>query len=98
MASKITVEDIEKINEAYYRLKKYAAVARETGFSPSTVKKYVDLNWKPSSERKVIHLTEKDIPDFDSSIFKGIDNYGELCVLTEKEVEEIKELWGEISI
>ena len=41
MARKVTEEDKILINELYIKLKTYAAVARETGFSPTTVKKYI---------------------------------------------------------
>ena len=36
--AKVTNEDIVRFNELYAKLKTYAAVARETGFSASTVK------------------------------------------------------------
>lgn len=98
MANKITTEDIEKINECYYRLKKYAAVARETGFSPSTIKKYVKNDWKPESERKIRKFNANDIPEFDDKIFNNIKNFGELCVLSSLEKKEIEELWGELSL
>ena len=41
MASKVTNEDILRINELYYKHKTYAEVARQTGFAASTVKKYI---------------------------------------------------------
>ena len=44
MASKVTNEDILRINELYYKHKTYAEVARQTGFAASTVKKYVIPN------------------------------------------------------
>lgn len=37
MANKVTHEDIKKMNRLYLKLKTYAAVSREVGFSPSTV-------------------------------------------------------------
>lgn len=36
---RVTKDDVIKINELYLKHKTYAAVARETGFAPSTVKK-----------------------------------------------------------
>ena len=98
MAKRVTNEDILKFNEIYYRTKTYAEVARETGFSASTVSKYVDKNWKPVEVENIIKFDLKDLPEFDTSIFVGVDNYGDLCVLTEREREEIKELWGEMAI
>lgn len=98
MASKVTNEDILRINELYYKHKVYAEVARQTGFSASTVKKYVIPGWKPVTTENIIKFELKQIPEFDGSIFRGIDNYGELCVLTEQEKEEMKELWGELAV
>lgn len=100
MASKVTNEDILRINELYYKHKVYAEVARQTGFSASTVKKYVDKNWTPVQAEKLIHFDIAQLPDFTSAaeLFRGISNYGNLCVLTELEKKEIKTLWEELSI
>ena len=100
MASKITNEDILRINELYYKHKTYAEVARQTGFSASTVKKYVIPNWAPTASENIIRFDLSQIPDFEKAveIFRGIDNYGYLCILTDFEAEEIKELWGEMAI
>ena len=98
MAKKVTADDILKMNELYYKYHTYAQVAREIGFSASTVSKYVDKNWKPVEVENIIKFDLKDLPEFDTSIFAGVDNYGDLCVLTEREREEIKELWGEMAI
>ena len=98
MANKVTSDDILRINEIYYKTKVYAETARQTGFSTSTVKKYVIKDWKPVVTENVIKFELKQIPEFDSSIFKNINNYGELCVLTEQEKEEMKELWRELAV
>lgn len=99
MATKVTNEDILRINEIYYKTHTYAETARQTGFSASTVKKYVIPNWEPVEKTDVIRFEWKDIPDFDGGVlFKGVDNYGELCVLTEREQQEIEELWKELSL
>ena len=55
-------------------------------------------NWKPIATENIIKFELSQIPEFDSSIFKGIDNYGELCVLTEREKEELTDLWAELVI
>lgn len=97
--AKITQEDIKNINEAYYRLKTYAAVARELGFSAGTVKKYVIEGYKPEDQRKIKRFAPTDMPVvFGEYQFRGIDNYGELCVLSEEEKAEIRELWEEVSV
>jgi hypothetical protein len=98
MASKVTSEDILRINEIYYKTKVYAETARQTGFSASTVKKYVIPGWQPVVTENIVRFELSQIPEFDSSIFKGVDNYGDLCVLTEREREEIEGLWGELAV
>ena len=100
MASKVTNEDILRINELYYKHKVYAEVARQTGFSASTVKKYVIPGWQPVVTENIIKFDIAQLPDFQEAVklFRGIDNYGDLCVLTEREKDEIKELWGELAV
>ena len=98
MAKKVTTDDILKMNELYYKYHTYAQVARETGFSASTVSKYVDKNWKPIQIENIKHFNISMLPDFTTDIFVGVENYGDLCILTEREQEEIKELWGELAI
>jgi hypothetical protein len=100
MASKVTNEDILRINELYYKHKVYAEVARQTGFSASTVKKYVIPNWAPIASENIIRFDIAQLPDFTSAaeIFRGISNYGALCVLTDYEKQEIKNLWGELTV
>jgi hypothetical protein len=100
MASKVTNEDILRINELYYKHKTYAEVARQTGFSASTVKKYVVPGWQPVAVENIIHFDLAELPDFTRAAesFKGIDNYGNLCMLTQREQEEIKNLWKELAV
>lgn len=100
MASKVTNEDILRINELYYKHKTYAEVARQTGFSASTVKKYVVPGWQPVAVENIIHFDLAELPDFTraAELFKGIDNYGNLCMLTQREQEEIKNLWKELAV
>ena len=98
MANRVTSEDILRMNEIYYKTHVFADVAHQTGFSASTVRKYVDVNWKPVELENVSKFDFRDIPDFESSAFKGIDNYGDLCVLTEREQEEIEQLWKEMVV
>lgn len=92
----VTQADKIKINEAYLRLKTYAAVARETGFSPATVKKYV-INDYVSSEEKQIVRFDRPLPDFDALPFRVTD-WGPLCELSDTEKDEIKNLWKELDL
>ena len=100
MASKVTNEDILRINELYYKHKTYAEVARQTGFSASTVKKYVKPGWEPVVVENIKKFDPSMIPDFQKAveIFRGVQNYGNLCVLTDYEIEQIKELWKELAV
>ena len=100
MANRVTSEDILRMNEIYYKTHVFAEVARQTGFSASTVRKYVDTKWTPVVSEEIITFKMKDIPDFKEAVkcFRGVDNYGELCVLSEEEKAEIKELWKELAV
>ena len=100
MANKVTNEDVLRINELYYKHKTYAEVARQTGFSASTVKKYVIPGWAPVVQENVARFSLSDIPHYQlaANLFRGIDNYGTLCVLTDIEKKEIEKLWEELAI
>ena len=77
----VTNEDIKTMNRLYLELKTYAAVARQTGFSPSTVKKYIISDYKPIEE-KTIKRFEEPLPEFNSTMFRS-DDWGDLCVLSD---------------
>lgn len=96
MAKRVTQEDIIQINELYIKLKTKAAVARETGFSASTVSKYIIPNYKPAAELQQKKFTG-DLPDFNIEMF-AIENWTPLLSVTDEEFEEIKELWEEIAL
>lgn len=98
--ARVTSEDILRMNEIYYKTHVFAEVARQTGFSASTVRKYVDVNWRPVVSEEIVVFNMNDIPDFKEAVkcFRGVDNYGDLCILTEQECEEIKELWKELAV
>lgn len=99
MPRRITVDDIKKINDLYYQCHNYAEVARQTGWSASTVRSYVDKNYNPVIEDKIKRFDPNtDMPEFDESLFEGVDNFGDLCVLSDEEYEEIKQLWEEIPV
>ena len=94
MARKVTEEDKILINELYIKLKTYAAVARETGFSPTTVKKYIITNYIPKEQiqQNVFNI---EIPIINKEMF-DIENFGELCVLSKEEKIEVEKLWKEL--
>ena len=100
MASSITQDKIIEMNELYLKIKTYAGVSRAMGGSPSptTVKKYIIPGYvsKDSIERKVFH--KDDLPEFAAEVFCGVDNWGDLCRLSEDEKEEVIKLWDELLI
>lgn len=100
MAKRVTNEDIINFNIIYYKTKNYSQVARETGFSASTVKKYIDKNWEPVKTDNIIRFDLVNLPNFSEAvkIFRGVTNYGDLCILDESEKEELKDLWKELAV
>lgn len=92
----ITQKEIKEINRLYLQLKTYAAVARATGFSPATVKKYIIKDYAETDESNFIRF-DRPLPEFDSSMFRG-DDWGALCLLSEEEEQEIRELWKELEV
>ena len=94
MAKKVTEEDKVLMNELYIKLKTYAAVARETGFSPTTVKRYIIQNYVPKDSIQK-NKFDLEIPSIDYDLFK-VEDFGLLCVLSKEEKNEIEELWKEM--
>lgn len=98
MARKVTIEDIKLFNELYYKHKTYAEVARQTGWSASTVSKYIDKNYVPVVQESVKRFDMSTMPEFTTERFTNIVNYGDLCVLSEEEKKEVVELWKELAV
>lgn len=94
MARKVTKEDKILMNELYIKLKTYAAVARETGFSPTTVKRYIIQNYVPKDSIQK-NKFDLEIPSINYDLFK-VEDFGLLCVLSKEEKNEIEELWKEM--
>lgn len=93
---RVSPEDIIKFNDLYLELKTYAGVARETGFSASTVKKYIIKDYVPA-EKIETQKFSGDLPEFVPEIFRKQD-WVSFLDMTEEEYEEIKELWKEMSL
>ena len=96
MATKITEEHKLQINILYKKYGTYAAVAREMGISPTTVKKYVIPNFEVPQTDNIEQFDLSMLPEFDVKAFDGIDWNN--CVVFGDEFKEIKELWKEIAI
>ena len=99
MAKRATEDDKILFNTLYLKLGTYSGVAKETGFSASTVKKYIVPDFKIPKDNAVIKFTKEDIPKvFDPITLVESENWGELCSLTPEEVVEINELKKELLI
>lgn len=57
--ARITEEQIEEINEVYYRTKNKSQTAREVGVSVSSVSKYIREGYVPRAQRQVYTFNEK---------------------------------------
>lgn len=98
MARKVSIDDIRQMNEIYYKCKSYAETARQTGWSASTVSKYVDKNYQPVLKDDIRHF-EGALPQFDEEMLDVLCNtFDTVCILSKKEIEEIEELWKELPV
>ena len=96
MASKVTADNILDFNKRYYACHNYSQVARETGFSASTVKRYIIEGYVPKEQVEVKRF-DKKLPDFPVEKFR-VEDWTSFCVVTEEEKEERKDLWKELSL
>ena len=88
----ITNGMIVKINNLYRNGKSCKAIANSINISPYTVKKYI----KNLEENKIEkNIFNRPLPKFNTKIFREKD-WGELCLLSEEEMEEVRKLWEEI--
>ena len=96
MAKRVTNEDIIRINEIYAATKVYAETARQTGFSASTVKKYVNPNYTPVKNQNFekIEFKHADLPPYPTL---GLE-WRELMELSALEKQKIIELQKEVMI
>lgn len=88
--------DIIAMNEAYIKIGTYAGAGRETGWSGSTVKRYIIADYVPQSEQKPIVKEEFVIPSSDYLQFPS--NWEKTLQLSEEELSEIVELQKTISL
>jgi hypothetical protein len=54
----------------------------------------------PVTVENIIKFDITQIPDFSvvAEIFRDVINYGDLCILSNTEKEQVKEFWKELSI
>jgi hypothetical protein len=97
MATKVTPEIIEEINELYVELGVKAQVARKIGLSASTVSKYIIPNYIPKKDRVI--STSHSEPTMDFKDFMGeVGKMGNMCVLSEEERLDLIELQKEVTV
>ena len=94
MARRVSEEDIKLMNEAYLLCGTYSGVAKATGWSASTVKKYIVSDFKSESTQKTIEIS---IPSVEDTI-TYLCNHNNLSCLTEEEKKEMKNLWKEVLV
>ena len=88
----ITNDIVIKINTMYSEGKSLKIISNLLNISPYTVKKYIE-ELKEENTQKITF--NKSLPEFNTSIFRDND-WEDLCLLSEKETEEIRALWEEI--
>lgn len=99
MARRVSIEDIKQMNIEYLNCHSYAEVARRTGWSAGTVRAYIDKNFNLAKESEIHRFDPNtEFPEFSTELFKGVDNYGDLCIMSDGEFEEIKQLWIELPV
>ena len=86
----VTPKDIEEMNEAYAICKSYTGVAQVTGWSASTVKKYIDPNYVPKPRVSNDPIIKE--MDLESTIHYLL-NHDNLLGVTPEEEEELAKVW-----
>lgn len=90
---RVTQEDIILINEAYLACGTLSGAAKATGWSASTVKKYLISDFK--SEQKV-EVANIELPPI-SKVLEQLQGDNLTCLRPDEE-KEIKNLWKEMLV
>ena len=93
---RVTDEDIIQMNEAYLLCGTYSGAAKATGWSASTVKKYIISGYTSqidaAAQESIITL-----PDLDE-VVTNLKQMVHATMLTSEEVLEVTELWKEMIV
>ena len=93
--AKLSNEKIAEIQRLYAEIGIYSQVAKQVGCSPSTVKKYCNLDVvKTNTVKKIFDKEIVKISSMDLTLF--LEKSDNLTTLTHEEIENLKELWEEI--
>ena len=93
---RITDEDIIQINEAYLLCGTYSGAAKATGWSASTVKKYI-ISGYTSQIDAAAQESMITLPDLDE-VVTNLKQMVHATMLTSEEVLEVTELWKEMIV
>ena len=94
MAKRVTEKDIKEMNEAYLICHSYSGVAAATGWSVSTVRKYIIDGYK--SEGVVGKFNSTPVIIEPAAVDEAMDymlNHSNLLCLTEQEKQDMKDIW-----
>ena len=91
---RVTQDDIIAMNEAYLACGTYSGAAKATGWSASTVKKYIIDGYKSEQKVEAVNI---ELPPIEE-IADRLPPWYDITCLTPEEEKEIKQLWGEMLI
>ena len=94
MRRTINEEDIIQINEAYLLCGTYSGAAKATGWSASTVKKYI-ISGYTSQIDTAAQESMITLPDLDK-VVANLRQMAHATMLTSEEALEVTELWKEL--
>lgn len=98
LSKRVSQSDIDIFNQMYYDGETFKSIAVATGFSASTVSKYVDRNWEPEAPapKPIRRFTKEEMPPFSSEKWRGVENWGDLLTLSYEEEMEVLEVLEEL--
>ena len=91
---RVTEEDIIQMNEAFLLCGTYSGAAKATGWSASTVKKYI-ISGYTSQIDAAAQESMITLPDLDK-VVANLRQLAHATMLTSEEALEITELWKEL--
>ena len=91
---RVTEEDIIQMNEAYLLCGTYSGAAKATGWSASTVKKYI-ISGYTSQIDAAVQESMITLPDLDE-VVANLMQMAHATMLTSEEALEVTELWKEL--
>lgn len=93
MARRVTDKDIKEMLEAYAICGSYSGVAAATGWSVSTVRKYLNMDYSTDvlSNDQISAAKEITLPSIED-IVRSMTGKPKLSTLTPEEKKEVKEI------